>query len=440
MNTRTIINTKGREILDSRGNPTVEAQVYLADGTIGTAAVPSGASTGQFEAVELRDNDLGRYGGKGVTQAVKNVNDTLRKAVAGLDPARVEWVDNALITADGTENKSRLGANAILAVSLASARAGAESTGQPLYRFLGGARANTLPVPMMNIINGGAHAANTIDIQEFMIMPVGAPTFTEGLRWSAEVFHTLAKLLKEKGFATAVGDEGGYAPNFENEEAALDFILEAIKAAGYRPYEDFLLAIDAAASEWQRPDGSYHLPKSGRTLQSDDLIAYWSDLVERYPIASIEDPLGDEDWAGWQRITQELGHRVQLVGDDLFVTNTSRLKKGIEIGAGNAILIKLNQIGSLTETNQAIQMALDAGFAAIISHRSGETPDAFIADLAVAWGTGQIKTGAPSRGERVAKYNRLLTIEEELEGAARYPGKDAFSHIAALSKKAASGE
>ncbi len=405
----------GREILDSRGNPTVEAEVTLADGTVGRGAAPSGASTGEFEALELRDGEKTRYQGKGVRTAVTHVNTILANAVIGLDATDLYAVDHAMIYADGTQDKSKLGANAILAVSIATARAAAASLGIPLYRFLGGVAGNQLPVPMMNILNGGAHASNNIDIQEFMIMPIGAPSFKEGLRWSTEVFHTLAKLLKEKGYSTAVGDEGGFAPNLEDEEVAIQTILEAIKQAGYEPGTEFVLAIDAASSEWKgASQGEYVQPKSGKHFSTNSLIEYWSGLVEKYPIYSIEDALDEEDWEGWKKLTHAIGDKVQLVGDDLFVTNTKRLEKGIKKGCGNSILIKLNQIGTVSETLEAIKMAHAAGYTAIASHRSGETEDTTIADLAVALNMGQIKTGAPSRSERVAKYNQLLRIEEEL--------------------------
>lgn len=419
----------GREIMDSRGNPTVEAEVLLADGTIGRGTAPSGASTGEFEALELRDGDKARYGGKGVTKAVENINTTINDALVGLDASDIYAVDRAMLAADGTKDKSNLGANAILAVSIAAARAAAISLDIPLYRFLGGVSGNRLPVPMMNILNGGAHATNTVDTQEFMIMPVGAPTFKEALRWCAEVFHSLAKILKAKGLATSVGDEGGFAPNLSSDDETIETILEAVKAAGYEPGKDFMIAMDAASSEWksEKGKGYYHQPKSGRDFTSDELIQHWADLVEKYPIISIEDALDEEDWEGWQKLTKELGDKVQLVGDDLFVTNTERLSKGISLGCGNSILIKLNQIGSVSETLEAIKMAHKAGYTAISSHRSGETADTTIADLAVALNTCQIKTGAPSRSERVAKYNQLLRIEEELGDAAIYPGMQAFN-------------
>ena len=418
----------GREILDSRGNPTVEAEVYLLDGTIGRGMAPSGASTGVFEALELRDGDKDRYLGKGVQKAVENINTVINETVTGMDASDIYAIDKAMIAADGTKDKSNLGANAILAVSIACCRAAAISLDIPLYRFLGGVSGNRLPVPMMNILNGGAHAANTVDVQEFMIMPVGAPSFKEALRWCAEVFHALAALLKSKGLATSVGDEGGFAPDLASDEEAIQYILEAVKNAGYESGKDFKIAMDAASSEWKgEKKGEYVLPKAGTKFTSEELIAHWKKLVETYPIISIEDALDEEDWEGWQKLTAELGDKVQLVGDDLFVTNTERLSKGIEFGCGNAILIKLNQIGSVSETLEAIKMAHKAGYTAISSHRSGETEDTTIADLAVALNTCQIKTGAPSRTERVAKYNQLLRIEEELGDAAVYPGMKAFN-------------
>ncbi len=417
----------GREILDSRGNPTVEAEVYLIDGTVGRGTAPSGASTGEFEALELRDGDASRYGGKGVSKAVENINTTINEVLAGVDASNIYAVDAAMLKADGTKDKSKLGANAILAVSIASARAAANALELPLYRFLGGVNGNRLPVPMMNILNGGAHAANTVDVQEFMIMPVGAPSFKEALRWCAEVFHALAALLKENGLATSVGDEGGFAPDLASDEEAIRYILKAVEKAGYKPGDDFMIAMDAASSEWKgSKKGEYVLPKAGTIFSSEELIEHWKQLVEKYPIISIEDALDEEDWEGWQKLTAELGDKVQLVGDDLFVTNTERLAKGIELGCGNSILIKLNQIGSVSETLEAIKMAHKAGYTAISSHRSGETADTTIADLAVALNTCQIKTGAPSRSERVAKYNQLLRIEAELGDSAVYPGKSAF--------------
>lgn len=428
MTKRSIERVIGRTIIDSRGNPTVEAEVLLSDGTIGRGAAPSGASTGEFEALELRDGDKGRYGGKGVDKAVQNVNTAICEALKGREAGDIYGVDQAMIRLDGTPDKSRLGANAILAVSIACAQAAARSLGIPLYRYLGGIQGNRLPVPMMNILNGGAHAANNVDVQEFMIMPAGAPSFSEGLRWCTEVFHALAKLLADKGLATSVGDEGGFAPNLASDEEAIQLILEAVSAAGYRPGDDFVLAMDAASSEWKGgTKGEYRLPKSGKRFTSDQLVEHWKALCARYPIYSIEDGLDEEDWDGWQLMTCELGGRVQLVGDDLFVTNTERLNKGIRLGCGNSILIKLNQIGTVSETLEAIQMAHKAGYTAIASHRSGETEDTTIADLAVALHTGQIKTGAPSRSERVAKYNQLLRIEAELGESAVYPGFRAFS-------------
>lgn len=427
MDSLRIVSVRGREILDSRGNPTVEAEVVLVSGAIGRGAVPSGASTGEFEALELRDGDEKRYLGKGVQNAVENINTILASVIIGMDASDIYAVDAAMIKADGTSDKSRLGANAILAVSIATARAAANALGLPLYRFLGGICGNRMPVPMMNILNGGAHAANTIDVQEFMIMPVGACCFKEGLRWCAEVFHTLAKLLKEDGLSTAVGDEGGFAPDLKDEEEAIQYILKAIVQAGFQPGRDFAIAIDAAASEWKgEHKGEYVLPKVKKKYSSESLVEHWKYMVEKYPIISIEDALDEEDWDGWKRLTDVMGNKVQLVGDDLFVTNTERLKKGIESGCGNSILIKLNQIGSVSETMEAIKLAHAAGYTAIASHRSGETEDTTIADLAVALNTCQIKTGAPSRSERVAKYNQLLRIEEELGQSCVYPQMDAF--------------
>ena len=419
----------GREILDSRGNPTVEAEVILIDGTVGRGTAPSGASTGEFEALELRDGDKARYLGKGVTKAVENINTIINDTITGMDVTDIYAIDKAMIEADGTKDKSNLGANAILAVSIAASRAASIALDIPLYRFLGGVSGNRLPVPMMNILNGGAHAANTVDVQEFMIMPVGAPSFKECLRWCAEVFHALAALLKSKGLATSVGDEGGFAPDLASDEEAIRYILEAVKNAGYEPGKDFMIAMDAASSEWksEKGKGFYKLPKAGTEFTSEELIEHWAALCEKYPIISIEDGLDEEDWDGWKKLTDRLGDKVQLVGDDLFVTNTERLSKGIELGAGNAILIKLNQIGSVSETLEAIKMAHKAGYTAISSHRSGETADTTIADLAVALNTCQIKTGAPSRSERVAKYNQLLRIEEELGASAVYPGIKAFN-------------
>ncbi|MCR4618580.1 MAG: phosphopyruvate hydratase [Lachnospiraceae bacterium] len=426
----TIEKVIGREILDSRGNPTVEAQIFLADGTVAFGTAPSGASTGEFEALELRDGDKGRYLGKGVSKAVNNINTVINDAIKGIDASDTYAVDGAMLKADGTKDKSNLGANAILAVSIAAARAASVSMGMPLYRFLGGVQGTKLPVPMMNILNGGAHADSAVDTQEFMIMPVGAPSFKEALRWCAEVFHTLKSLIKEMDDVTAVGDEGGFAPNkLKSDEEAIEKILEAIKKAGFEPGKDFMIAMDAASSEWksEKGKGFYHQPKSGKDFTSDELIAHWEALVDKYPIISIEDGLDEEDWEGWQRMTAKIGHKVQLVGDDLFVTNTERLSKGISLGAGNSILIKLNQIGSVSETLEAIKMAHKAGYTAISSHRSGETADTTIADLAVALNTCQIKTGAPSRSERVAKYNQLLRIEEQLGASAVYPGMKAFN-------------
>lgn len=427
MNYLEIEKVIGREIIDSRGNPTVEAEVYLADGTIGRGAAPSGASTGEFEALELRDGDKNRFGGKGVSKAVENINTIINDVLCGIDASDIYAVDRAMIEADGTPDKSKLGANAILATSIACARAAAISLDIPLYRLLGGVNGNRLPVPMMNIINGGAHAANTVDVQEFMIMPAGAESFKEGLRWCTEVFHVLGALLKSKGLATGVGDEGGYAPDLASDEEAIEVILDAIKKAGYEPGKDFVLAMDAASSEWKTgTKGEYLLPKSGKKFTSAELVEHWKKLCEKYPIYSIEDGLDEEDWDGWKHMTEVLGDKVQLVGDDLFVTNTERLQKGITMGCGNSILIKLNQIGSVSETLEAIKMAHKAGYTAISSHRSGETEDTTIADLAVALNTCQIKTGAPSRSERVAKYNQLLRIEEQLGSSAVYPGFGAF--------------
>lgn len=419
----------GREILDSRGNPTVEAEVHLIDGTVGRGTAPSGASTGEFEALELRDGDKERYLGKGVTKAVANINTTINDVLAGMDASDIYAIDAAMIKADGTKGKTKLGANAILAVSIACCRAASTALEIPLYRFLGGISGNKLPVPMMNIVNGGCHALSSgLDVQEFMIMPVGAPSFKECLRWCAEVFHALAAILKERGLATSVGDEGGFASALKSDEEAIETILEAVKKAGYEPGKDFRIAMDAASSEWKTGTvGEYKLPKAGTVYTSEQLIEHWKSLVEKYPIISIEDALDEEDWEGWQKLTKELGDKVQLVGDDLFVTNTERLSKGIQLGCGNSILIKLNQIGSVSETLEAIKMAHKAGYTAISSHRSGETADTTIADLAVALNTCQIKTGAPSRSERVAKYNQLLRIEEELGESAVYPGMDAFN-------------
>ena len=426
-----IVDVLAREILDSRGNPTVEVEVTLDDGTVGRAAVPSGASTGIHEACELRDGDKSRYGGKGVSIAVENVNGEIAEAMLGLNVLDQVSIDKMLCEIDGTPNKTRLGANAILGVSLACAKAAAEATGVSLYNYIGGVNAKTLPVPMMNILNGGAHASNSVDIQEFMIMPVGAKSFKEALRMCAEVFHQLKKTLKANGTpAAGVGDEGGYAPNLGADEDALKVIVKAIEEAGFKPGEDFKIAMDAAVSDWFDPkDGKYHLPKRGTVMTSDEMIDMWEDFCNKYPIISIEDGLGEDDWEGWVRLTKRLGSRVQLVGDDLFVTNAKRVKQGIDMGAANAVLIKVNQIGTLTETLDAIQTANRAGYTAIVSHRSGETEDTTLADIAVAVNAGQIKTGAPSRTDRVAKYNQLLRIEEELFDAAQYPGISAFFNI-----------
>ncbi len=426
-----IVDVLGREILDSRGNPTVEVEVYLEDGTVGRAAVPSGASTGIYEACELRDGDKGRYMGKGVEKAVSNVNTEIADCLVGMNVLDQTAIDKAMIELDGTPNKTRLGANAILGASLACAKAAAESLGMSLYSYIGGVNAKVLPVPMMNILNGGAHATNNVEIQEFMVMPVGAKSFREGLRWCAEVFHTLKSTLKENGTpAAGVGDEGGYAPNLKKDEDALKVIVKAIEEAGYKPGEDFMIAIDAASSEWWDEDQKcYVQPKSGKKLTQAQLVNMWKKFADTYPIISLEDGMAETDWEGWAMLTRAIGDRVQLVGDDLFVTNVSRLKTGIEKKVGNAILIKVNQIGTLTETLDAIQMANRAGYTAIVSHRSGETEDATIADIAVAVNAGQIKTGAPSRTDRVAKYNQLLRIEEELDDVAQYLGKDAFFNL-----------
>ena len=426
-----IADVTAREILDSRGNPTVEVEVVLDDGTVGRAAVPSGASTGVYEACELRDGDKARYGGKGVLKAVQNVNDEIAEAIIGLDALDQAGLDAVLVELDGTPNKSRLGANAILGVSLACARAAAESLGLPLYRYLGGVHARTLPVPMMNILNGGAHASNNVDIQEFMIMPVGAKSWHEALRMCAEVFHGLKNVLKDMGApAAGVGDEGGYAPDLDSDESALRAIVAAIEAVGYKPYDDFMIAMDGAVSDWYRPEtGDYLLPKAGKVMSRQDMVDLWTGFVERYPVISIEDGMGENDWEGWAMLTQAIGDRVQLVGDDLFVTNTARLAMGIEKRVCNAVLIKVNQIGTLTETLDTIEMAERAGYTAVVSHRSGETEDTTIADLVVAVNAGQIKTGAPSRTDRVAKYNQLLRIEEELDASAQYLGKKAFFNL-----------
>ena len=426
-----IVDVLGREILDSRGNPTVEVEVYLEDGTVGRAAVPSGASTGIYEACELRDGDKSRYLGKGVLTAVKNVNTEIAECLVGMNVLDQTAIDKALIELDGTPNKTKLGANAILGASLACAKAAAESLGTSLYNYIGGANAKVLPVPMMNILNGGAHATNNVEIQEFMIMPVGACCFREALRMCAEVFHQLKKTLKENGTpAAGVGDEGGYAPNLKKDEDALKVIVKAIEEAGYKPGEDFKIAIDAASSEWwNEEEKCYIQPKSGKKLTQQQLVNMWKKFADTYPIVSLEDGMAETDWEGWAMLTKAIGDRVQLVGDDLFVTNTERLKTGIEKKVGNAILIKVNQIGTLTETLDAIQMANRAGYTAIVSHRSGETEDATIADIAVALNAGQIKTGAPSRTDRVAKYNQLLRIEEELGDIAEYPGMNAFFNL-----------
>ena len=422
-----IVDVMAREILDSRGNPTVEVEVTLDDGTVGRAAVPSGASTGMYEACELRDGDKSRYGGKGVTKAVENVNGEIAEAMVGLNVLDQTGIDKMLIEIDGTPNKTRLGANAILGVSLACARAAAEVTGQSLYNYIGGVNAKTLPCPMMNVLNGGAHATGSnVDIQEFMIMPVGATSWKEALRMCAEVFHTLKKVVPASG----VGDEGGYAPNLDSDEDALKALVTAIEKSGYKPGEDFMIAIDGAVSDWyNEEDKCYHLPKRGTVMTSQQMVDMWADFVEKYPIISIEDGMGENDWEGWQLMTKTLGHKIQIVGDDLFVTNTERIKKGIALGAANSVLIKVNQIGTLTETLDAIQMAHRAGWTAVVSHRSGETEDTTIADISVAVNAGQIKTGAPSRTDRVCKYNQLLRIEEELFDAAQYPGKNAFFSI-----------
>ena len=421
-----IVDVMAREILDSRGNPTVEVEVTLDDGTIGRAAVPSGASTGIHEACELRDGDKSRYGGKGVLKAVENVNSEIAEALLGLNVLDQTYIDNLLIELDGTPNKTRLGANAILGASLACAKAGALATGNSLYNYIGGVNAKTLPVPMMNVLNGGAHATNSVDIQEFMIMPVGAPNFKEALRMCAEVFHALKKVVPPSG----VGDEGGYAPDLASDEDALKALVVAIEKAGYKPGEDFMIAMDPAVSDWyNEEDKCYHLPKRGTVMTSEQMVDMWEDFVNRYPIISIEDGLGENDWDGWVLLNKRLGHRIQLVGDDLFVTNTERIRKGIELGCANAVLIKLNQIGTLTETLDAIQMAHRAGWTAVVSHRSGETEDTTIADISVAVNAGQIKTGAPSRTDRVAKYNQLLRIEDELFDVPLYPGRDAFFSI-----------
>jgi len=425
-----IFDVRAREVLDSRGNPTVEVEVALECGVVGRAAVPSGASTGQFEAVELRDGDKSRYLGKGVENAVRNVNEKIGPEIIGMNATDQVAIDELMIKLDGTPNKSNLGANAILGVSLAVAKAAAEACGLPLYAYIGGANAKELPVPMMNILNGGKHADNTVDIQEFMIMPVGAKSFREALRMGAEVFHALKKVLGDKGYSTAVGDEGGFAPNLTTNEEAIQVILEAVEKAGYKPGEDIVIAMDVAATEMFQEDGLYHFEGEGVTRNTDEMIAYYTDLVNKYPIVSIEDALSEEEWDGWKKLTDALGKKVQLVGDDLFVTNTERLKRGIDMDVANSILIKVNQIGTLTETLDAIEMAKRAGYTAVVSHRSGETEDTTIADIAVATNAGQIKTGAPSRTDRVAKYNQLLRIEEALgENVAIYRGIKTFYNI-----------
>ena len=425
-----IIDVFGREILDSRGNPTVEVEVVLEDGAFGRAAVPSGASTGAFEAVELRDCDKGRYLGKGTLDAVAHVNEEIAEALIGVEADDQRFIDDIMLQVDGTDNKGALGANAILGASLACAKAAAESAELPLYKYVGGANAHLLPVPMMNILNGGVHADNNVDFQEFMIMPVGASTFAEALRWCAEIYHTLKKVLHDAGLGGGVGDEGGFAPNFKTNEEPLEYVTKACEAAGYKPGVDIMFAMDPASTEFYDADKKkYVLAGEGRELTSAEMVDYWEALVNKYPIVSIEDGMAEEDWDGWKELTDRIGDRVQLVGDDLFVTNSKRLAKGIELGCANAILIKVNQIGSLTETLEAIEMAKQAGYACVMSHRSGETEDTTIADLAVACNTGQIKTGAPCRSDRVAKYNQLLRIEEELDTAAQYAGMNAFYNI-----------
>jgi len=424
-----IAGIHAREVLDSRGNPTVEAEVFLADGSMGRAIVPSGASTGEHEAVELRDDDTNRFVGKGVTKAVENVNGEIAEALANWDGFDQRGLDAKMIELDGTENKGRLGANAILAVSMAAARASALSIDIPLYRYLGGAGANTLPTPMMNILNGGAHADNNVDFQEFMVMPVGAPTFSEALRWGVEVFHTLKGVLKKRGYNTAVGDEGGFAPSVKSNVEAIEVVLEAISKAGYKPGEEIAIALDPAASEFYQ-DGKYVFKKSDKSAKSsDEMVWWWAKWAQDYPIVSIEDGLAENDWEGWQNLTKELGGKIQLVGDDIFVTNIQFLQEGIDKGVANSILVKVNQIGSLTETLDAIEMAKEAGYTAVISHRSGETEDATIADIAVGTNALQIKTGSLSRSDRIAKYNQLLRIEEDLGDVASYPGRDAFYNL-----------
>lgn len=424
-----IIDVLGREVLDSRGNPTVEVEVELEDGVVGRAIVPSGASTGAFEAVELRDGDKSRYLGKGVLTAVDNVNSMIAPELIGMNALDQTLIDKVLIELDGTENKGKLGANAILGASLAVARAAAESMGLPLYQYIGGVNAKALPVPMMNILNGGKHADNNVDIQEFMIMPVGAENFREALRMCAEVYHSLRKTLIAKGYNTAIGDEGGFAPNLKSNEEAIQVIIEAVEQAGYKPGEQVRIAIDAAATELYKEDGKYHLEGEGKVLTPQEMVDFWANLADKYPIISLEDGLSEEDWDGWKLLTEKLGKKIQLVGDDLFVTNTKRLSKGIKLGVANSILIKLNQIGTLTETIEAIQMAERAGYTAVVSHRSGESEDTTIADLVVAMNAGQIKTGAPARTDRVAKYNQLLRIEEELGEVSEYPGIEAFYNV-----------
>lgn len=424
-----IIDVYAREVLDSRANPTVEVEVELEDGVVGRAIVPSGASTGAFEAVELRDGDKSRYLGKGVLKAVENVNTIIAPELIGMNVLDQTLIDKILIELDGTENKGKLGANAILGVSLATARAAAESMGLPLYKYIGGVNAKVLPVPMMNILNGGKHADNNVDIQEFMIMPVGAQNFREALRMCAEVYHSLKKTLSAKGYNTAIGDEGGFAPNLKSNEEAIQIIVEAVKNAGYKPGEDISIAIDAAATELYKEDGKYHLEGEGRVLTAGEMVDFWENIVNKYPIVSLEDGLSEEDWDGWKLLTDRIGDRVQIMGDDLFVTNTKRLSKGIKLGVANSILIKLNQIGTLTETIEAIKMAERAGYTAVVSHRSGESEDTTIADLVVAMNAGQIKTGAPARTDRVSKYNQLLRIEEELDEISEYPKMSAFYNI-----------
>ena len=426
----TIIDVFGREVLDSRGNPTVEVEVILDDGSMGRAAVPSGASTGAFEAVELRDGDADRYMGKGTLKAVGHVNEEIADALIGMEADDQRAIDKEMLALDGTKNKANSGANAILGASLAVAKAAAESAELPLYKYVGGVNANLLPTPMMNILNGGEHADNNVDFQEFMIMPVGAPTFAEALRWCAEIYHTLKKVLHDAGLGGGVGDEGGFAPNFTTNEEPLTYIMKACEQAGYQPGSDIMFAMDPASTEFYNPEtGKYVLAGEGRELTSAEMVDYWEALVNKYPIISIEDGMAEEDWDGWKALTDRIGDHVQLVGDDLFVTNSERLAKGIELGCANAILVKVNQIGSLTETMEAIQMAKQAGYACVMSHRSGETEDTTIADLAVATNAGQIKTGAPCRSDRVAKYNQLIRIEEELAEAGQYAGKNAFYNI-----------